>query len=113
MPRRTWFLAESEDVLADRLPVRRPGRQVAVVSNNSTAAVETYLETHDLREPLIKPGPFLVSEAVIGTRDRFASLRAYWTPYQHPCRACRSTGILIGPRVQRIDRSGHPGYIKS
>jgi phosphoglycolate phosphatase len=55
------------------------GRPVAVVSNNSAAAVETYLDIHDLRAgvdlvsartsadvALLKPSRFLVIEAVEG-----------------------------------------------
>jgi HAD superfamily hydrolase (TIGR01549 family) len=60
---------------------RETGRPLAVVSNNSAAAVETYLDIHDLRATinlvsartsadvaLLKPSPFLVAEAA----DRLA-----------------------------------------
>jgi beta-phosphoglucomutase-like phosphatase (HAD superfamily) len=56
---------------------RATGRPMAVVSNNSEAAVETYLDIHDLRTrvtlvsaratadvALLKPNPFLVVEAI-------------------------------------------------
>lgn len=55
---------------------RGTGRSLAVVSNNSTSAVDTYLDIHDLRATvnvvsarasadisLLKPSPFLVNEA--------------------------------------------------
>jgi phosphoglycolate phosphatase len=56
---------------------RATGRPLAIVSNNSATAVETYLDIHDLRAneilvsartgpdvALLKPNPFLVTEAV-------------------------------------------------
>jgi HAD superfamily hydrolase (TIGR01662 family) len=56
---------------------RRTGRQVAVVSNNSAAAVHAYLDTHDLSRfvavvsarrssdpALMKPSPHLVAQVV-------------------------------------------------
>jgi phosphoglycolate phosphatase-like HAD superfamily hydrolase len=55
------------------------GRRLAVVSNNSTTAVETYLDVHNLRSSvdlvaarasadvsLLKPSPFLIAEALGG-----------------------------------------------
>lgn len=58
---------------------RETGRPLAVVSNNSAAAVETYLEIHHLRAvvnfvsartsadvTLLKPSPFLVADAAKG-----------------------------------------------
>ena len=55
------------------------GKPLAVVSNNSVAAVETYLNLHSLREQvdvisaratadvaLLKPSPFLLTEAAKG-----------------------------------------------
>lgn len=95
------------------------GRPLAVVSNNSTAAVETYLDIHDIKATitltsarssadvaLLKPSPFLVTQATdrLGVAPGRCTLVGDSTTDVQASRAAQVTAVGYANKPGKIER---------
>jgi phosphoglycolate phosphatase-like HAD superfamily hydrolase len=100
------------------------GRPLAVVSNNSVAAVEAYLDIHDLRADvtfvsartsadvaLLKPSPFLVTEATerLGVAPYRCTLVGDSTTDVEASRAAQVTAVGYANKQGKADRLAAAG----